>query len=64
MLRDREVAHDCRGADHRQLHPHFYSCTWKGVPVYWRGERQRSSATGLNLSRVSAPCRASISTWL
>lgn len=44
MLRDREIAHDCREADHRQLHPSLLSLYLEGGPCLLEGgeaEKQR-----------------------
>lgn len=56
MLRDRKIAHDCRGPDHSSNLISFL-LPGEGSLFTRGGWSRRNRATGLNLSRVSAPPR-------
>ena len=62
--RHREIAHDYMGPDHRQSIFTSILVLRGGSLFTGVGERRRSRAMARNLSRLSTPRRASVSTWL
>lgn len=46
VLRHRVTVPDCRGPDYTYLQPYFFPCTWKWVPVLWRGVEAEDQSHG------------------
>ena len=44
--RPRVTAPACRGPDYTDRQPHFFPCTWRGVPVHCRGVEVEDQSHG------------------